>query len=302
MIARSTPRSCGYAKRSRPIPRIPDSLKRCAGPATCLRPQSPAADRRLSLPLAGVSAPARSLAEQAAQLLVQLLRRVRLAEPRGMLFEQRLRHHGWFGVARGEQHLEVRPALARLLGELDPTHTAGHHDVGEEQIESIAALDDGERSRAVLGLQHGITELLEAPQRDTPHPRVVFDDENRLAVLAAANLTGLAFRSRSRRGFESRQIDADRGAASELAVNLHMAAGLLDEAMDHAEAKAAAGAGAFGGVERLEGAALDFFRHARAGVGHGQHDVLARRDLGMLRGVNRIQLHAPRFDDQPAAL
>ena len=59
-----------------------------------------------------------------------------------------------------------------------------------------------------------------------------------------------------------------------------MAAGLLDEAVDHAEAEAAAGAGPLGGVERLEGTLADLRRHARAGVGDRQHDIGAGRGIG----------------------
>ena len=45
-----------------------------------------------------------------------------------------------------------------------------------------------------------------------------------------------------------------------------VAAGLLHETVDHAEAKPGAAAGGLGGEERLEGAALDGLGHALAGV------------------------------------
>src|ERR1700742_1155796 len=96
------------------------------------------------------------------------------------------------------------------------------------------------------------------------------------------------------------QIDLDRRAVTELAVELNVAAGLLDEAVHHAEAKTTARAWPLRGVEGLESAALHLFGHAGAGVGHGEAYVIGRRDIEMLGGIFAIELYALRFDDQPA--
>ena len=62
---------------------------------------------------------------------------------------------------------------------------------------------------------------------------------------------------------------------SRLGAYLHRPAGLLGESVNHAEAEAGAFAHLLGGEERLEGAAGDLGRHAGAGIGHGDHDVIA---------------------------
>ena len=59
-----------------------------------------------------------------------------------------------------------------------------------------------------------------------------------------------------------------------------MAAALFDETVGHAEPQARALAFALGAEERIEGALHDFRAHARAGVRHGQHDVLPGRHIG----------------------
>ncbi len=84
-----------------------------------------------------------------------------------------------------------------------------------------------------------------------------------------------------------------------LAIELHMAAGLLDEAVDHAEAESAAGAGPLGGVEGLEGTLAHLRRHARARVRHPQGDIVPRYGIGEGRGVALVDLRPGRLDDEP---
>lgn len=67
-----------------------------------------------------------------------------------------------------------------------------------------------------------------------------------------------------------------------------MAARLLAEVEDHAETKAAPGTRGLGGEERLHHALDQFRRHADAGIGHRQHDIVAGRYLG----VRRLRRHA----------
>src|SRR6476660_6403325 len=74
---------------------------------------------------------------------------------------------------------------------------------------------------------------------------------------------------------QPRQVELHRRAHAGLAVELHVATRLLDEAVDLAEAEAGALADILGGVERLESARLDLARHATAGIGDRYHHVLA---------------------------
>ena len=62
-----------------------------------------------------------------------------------------------------------------------PRHAAGHHDIGEEQVEGLLPVEEPKRGGAAVGLDRGIAELLEAPDGDPTDPRVVLDDQDGLA-------------------------------------------------------------------------------------------------------------------------
>ena len=77
-----------------------------------------------------------------------------------------------------------------------------------------------------------------------------------------------------------------------------MAAGLLHEAVHHAQPEPAAGAWALGGEERLEYPLPDLGRHAGPGIRDGQGDIGARLQFGRLT----FHRHQPGVDDEMAAL
>ena len=87
-----------------------------------------------------------------------------------------------------------------------------------------------------------------------------------------------------------------------LAVEVDVAARLLDEAVDHAEAEPAADPRPLGGEEGLEGALEHLRRHAVAGVGDGEQDVGARPQTELECRIVRVDLRTRRLDDEPAAL
>ena len=81
-----------------------------------------------------------------------------------------------------------------------------------------------------------------------------------------------------------------------------MAARLLGEAENHAQAQAAALADLLGGEEGLEDV-VDILRgYAGAGIGDREPDVMARRYIALCGGVVVIQFDVGGFDGQPAAL
>ncbi len=82
---------------------------------------------------------------------------------------------------------------------------------------------------------------------------VVFDEQDRLGRRSAVRGTvRQVFPSAPRGGHRARQIEPDDCAVADLGVDRRVAAGLLDEAVDHAEAKPGALADVLGGEERLE--------------------------------------------------
>src|SRR5439155_6045810 len=66
-----------------------------------------------------------------------------------------------FGIARREQYLHSGPTLHHLLGKLTTVHRARHDDVGEQQVEGFAALEDGQRLSAARHRDRLVTEALD---------------------------------------------------------------------------------------------------------------------------------------------
>ena len=101
---------------------------------------------------------------------------------------------------------------------------------------------------------------------------------------------------------DARQIELDRRAFADLAVDFHMPARLLDEAVDLRKPQARAVSDVLGREERIEGLGLHLRRHSAAGVRHGQHDILAGHHFGLRGGVFFIEMNIRGFDRQLAAI
>jgi hypothetical protein len=77
---------------------------------------------------------------------------------------------------------------------------------------------------------------------------------------------------------------------------------LLDEAVDHGEAKPRALADLLGGEEGLERARHRLLAHPTAGVGHADRDILARHHLRILRDIAPVEMGVGGLDGELAAL
>lgn len=86
-------------------------------------------------------------------------------------------------------------------------------------------------------------------------------------ILACAKSSRLTY------ALSCRQEETHACSLTGLGIELNMAAGLLDEAVDHAEAKPCSRTGAFRGKEGLESVTLDLFGHADARVRDGNQDI-----------------------------
>ena len=207
-------------------------------------------------------------------------------------------HDRVLGIARGEQHRDVRQALARLLRQLRAAQGARHHDVGEQQVDVDAAVDHGQGRGGVAGAQHPVAQVGQHVDHGQAHLLVVLDHQHglvaagrRLRQLLAGVVLGLQ---------RAWQVDLDRGAFADLAVDLDVAARLLDQAVHHRQPQARALALGLGREEGLEGLVDDFLRHAAAGVAHGQQHVLAGRDLRVRGAVGGVQRGVGDLDGEPA--
>ena len=63
---------------------------------------------------------------------------------------------GALPVAGQEQHLELRPCLPRRLRQLPPVHLAWQANVGEQQVDVGARVQDERRRRPVARLQNRV--------------------------------------------------------------------------------------------------------------------------------------------------
>ena len=110
-----------------------------------------------------------------------------------------------------------------------------------------------------MRLHHRVVQFLQRLADEVANVGVIFDDQDGFLAVGggrrgALNLTladPLLVVARAR------QVDPDRGALAGLAVDFDVAARLLDETINLAQAEAGALAGLFGREERLEGARGD---------------------------------------------
>ncbi len=86
--------------------------------------------------------------------------------------------------------------------------------------------------------------------------------------------------SRLRKSLATWQIEAERRAGAGATVDHHVAAGLLDEAIDLTETEARTLPDFLRGKERLENVRRDIRIHACAGIGDTHHHVIAGSQIG----------------------
>ncbi len=100
----------------------------------------------------------------------------------------------------------------------------------------------------------------------------------------------------------SRQVDFDRGPLAHLGIDSDVPAGLLDEAVDLAEAEACTLADLLCSEERVEGLGDHLLRHSGAGVCNRDKQVLARQYARLGGGIALIKVGILRFDRKAPAL
>lgn len=91
-------------------------------------------------------------------------------------------HDRVLGIARGEEHREVRQPFLRSARKFGTTQRAGHDDVSEEEIHRHAALDDGERALRVARLQHPVSKFGQQADGGLADGIVVLHHEDRLGA------------------------------------------------------------------------------------------------------------------------
>ena len=110
---------------------------------------------------------------------------------RQALFERLL------GIARDEDDLQLRIALAKLLEQRRAVHLR-HHHVGDDEVDRAAVLlEHFHGLDAVLGLEHGVAARFQAAGVERAKPLLVLDQQDRAG---AGEIGGGRRRGLGRRG------------------------------------------------------------------------------------------------------
>lgn len=123
--------------------------------------------------------------------------------------------------------------LPGKVRQLPAGHT-GHHHIGEQEIDTGAlSFEKPQCRRSVMGLDDAITQVPQAIDGIGTDVIVVFHDEDAFLLLtdlkAPRDLSGFL----AGPAHEPGQVDLDRGPLLFLRIDLHMAARLLDETVNH---------------------------------------------------------------------
>nr|GEU28229.1 hypothetical protein [Tanacetum cinerariifolium] len=239
-----------------------------------------------------------AVAEHVADLARQAFLGIGLADQLHAGIEPAAVDDGVFRVAGREQHGNPGQAFPGLARQFRAAQRAGHHHVGKQQVDRHAAVDHRQRGRGVAGFEHAIAQFGEHVHHGGAHVVVVLGHQDGFA--AAHDGLGFQHGVRVFRLARARQVQLDGRALAHLAVDLDVAARLLDQAIHHRQAEAGALAFRLGGKERFERLRQHLCRHAAARVADGNHDVLAGRDVGMALAVRAVEQGIVDFDGEPA--
>src|SRR3546814_5346049 len=116
--------------------------------------------------------------------------------------------------------------------------TAYEMRISDWSADVCSSVLKGEGSRSVRRIENAIAEVLQAYDGHPAQLRLVLDEQDGLTP-RTEGIQGQQLRgSRLDRAVDSLgHVEPNRGAMAQLAVDLHVAAGLLYEAVDHREAE-----------------------------------------------------------------
>src|SRR5262249_19976341 len=140
-------------------------------------------------------------------------------------------------------------------------HRAWHDDVGEQQIEGVAAVDDRQGLDGAGHRDGLIAEALDLGCNRFAHELVVLDHKNGLGAALDQWRRGSRLDGLLQSG-GARQVELDGRTMSLLAVDTDVSSRLLDETIDHAQPEASALADALSREERVENLVADSRRNA----------------------------------------
>src|SRR5260370_28389658 len=187
--------------------------------------------------------------------------------------------------------------LARPIGKL-ATVEARKPDIRKKQIDRLG-LQHPQRRSSIRRCDNFISKLLQQARTVVSYVSLILDDQDTFARDSArftwhGGLAGdLGFRR-----CQALQIEFDRRALPEFAIDLDVASGLLDKPIHHAQPEPAAAALALCREEGLERRCADLLGHPAAGIGYREHDVLTWPDLVMYGRIVLVEVHIRCFNRQ----
>ena len=137
-----------------------------------------------------------------------------------------------FGVAGHEQNLEIGPFADRLIGKLAAVDATRHHDVSQQKIHSLIAVENLKRQCAVARFQNPVAEFAQYVFGVFPQFIVVFDDEDGLYADRPGDVARLVRSWLIVVAQTPGKVDLDRRAHARFAVDLDVPGRLSGEAID----------------------------------------------------------------------
>ena len=129
-----------------------------------------------------------------------------------------------YGVSGRKQDFQVRLTFDGLVGKLSAVHSAGHHNVGEKEIDLVAAAHNVQGRCSIRGRQHLVTEVGQDLDRVFAQRLVVFDDEDGFGaespIVVDRTITIVRLFALT---VVSREVDLDGCAFVDFAVDRHVA-------------------------------------------------------------------------------
>src|SRR5580704_4455315 len=141
-------------------------------------------------------------------------------------------HNGIAGLAGGVKDLETWSPTLSLLGELPPIHSAWKPNIREEQGHFAIGIQQSECGCPIGSTQYRISKLTHHVDRVVTHIGVILNDKNQFPLTARDIASRQTLIRHVFLTAISRQIKFNSRSLSDFAIELYMAARLLDEPVD----------------------------------------------------------------------
>ena len=162
-------RDCGVGRRSAPLRRASDACSWLFGFLSVRAPLASGLRRGI---------------EDRAQFSRDFSLRVGLGQELHARVKPPVLNDGVSSIARREKHGQSRAQGGRLDGERSPVYALGENDIGEEDVDLLAALKPGERFCAIARGEDRIAQFAEQGDSGIAHILVVLDDQHDFAWLS----------------------------------------------------------------------------------------------------------------------